>query len=848
MPTSNRRTQPVTTTKTVSYAGYLFKRSNQPYREVTPVAQTTELYHDQQQQDFLMPVVLEPDDVEHLNRSDLTTETALLRALSVQNGDNPDFRAQWKVGMEGVFGIELPLPQNQIGMDHEQQSSLGDDDSIQEHWFPLLRNRSPEPPITREDDASMIDYLDPNDGHLWRAMYCILTGDALYFYRSQASADSSEAAMERQQVSNGDRNVMHHAVQHFEKCISLESVGTVRSAEQEHGANTLELFGEEKLILRAHNRDEMNQWLFQFHLCIASFVMDIVDSARGPMESSFLHYSPARPRVLAATSFSPQFQRMISQTLSHGHGRHTSGRRQRGHNEWLSHSGRQAQPDELLPFPLDGGTHRVVTPLLPRRSDGTDDNTFPPELCAPQSNTPETERPLPYVPPHLRTTNNSNQQYVPRAVRQQQTEDVVDMTSHQALHNDAVDENNVDSFHKWLGGCADPRFVAGSITDEQFIPRKASRLGKVRTEPCGYHDERIDVGAVSECGIRESNEDSFFVTNDLLRSFGDDQKMSTKEAATSLFAIFDGHCGDQAARFAAEQLVHYMHQESRQIESRSLSEGLVEITESAILGMDKAFCNFCVEGGRDWESGSTALIVSLFENTLNVANLGDARCIIGRTMFTPGEVAAHEGEGWVELPQDDYTNARYLWKEITNIHSPNRVDERERLTRAKGWVTTEKEIPVGQLKRMALDDDDVLDILQRCFAERYQPSPKASAPHRMLKIWRVCGELAVSRSLGDRDFKADYNRQTVDELGQHIWDPTHLFLLYPEDHGHFFVGDLVSNQPEFTSISVGNSAEEFVVLACDGLWDVLDPGKLFCRASRHTSACFSRWTTSCTTT
>ena len=723
-----------------------------------------------------------------MNKSDLTADTEILReVLAEEDNDNPEFRAQWKGTMEAVFGIELP-PKMQEANKATNVSSRGED------WF-SLRSSSPEPILTREDE---LDYLDPSDGHLWRAMYSVLSGDALYFYRNKADAESSDAVYERQQTSS-DRSFPETK---YEKCVCLESVATVRSAEQEHGENTLELSGDEKLILRAHNRDEMNQWLFQFHLCIASFVMDIVDSVRGPVDNSFIHYSPIRPRVVTAASFSPQFQRTFTNrvSLSHGHGRHNSGRRIRGQQDILRHA------DEFLPFPLDGS--RIVTPLLPRQSD---DNSFPPEICStPQTDTPETERPRPraYVPPQRR------ERYVPRAARQQQM--------HELEADTGSDDFSVDAFHHWLGGCADPNYVVGSITDDQFIPRKASRLGKVRSEPFGYQDHRVDVGAFSECGIRETNEDSFFVTNHLERCFGEETQ--TEGETTSLFAIFDGHCGDHAARFAAEQLVSYMRQESLLVQPRDLRASLAGITEQAILNMDKAFCNFCVEGGRDWDSGSTALVASLFENELTVANLGDARCIIGRTVHSADDVAEHETDGWVELPQEDYSQGRCLWKEITDIHSPHRDDETERIKDANGWITTEKEIPVGQLKRMALDDDDVVDILQRCFADRYQPSPKASAPHRMLQISRVCGELAVSRSLGDRDFKADYNHTTMNEFGMPMWDPSHLFLCYPDEHDHVFVGDLVSNQPEFTSVSVGNADEEFLVFACDGLWDVLDPG------------------------
>ena len=44
---------------------------------------------------------------------------------------------------------------------------------------------------------------------------------------------------------------------------------------------------------------------------------------------------------------------------------------------------------------------------------------------------------------------------------------------------------------------------------------------------------------------------------------------------------------------------------------------------------------------------------------------------------------------------------------------------------------------------------------------------------------------------------------------------------YPEGHPRRFTGDLLTAEPEIQSTSLGQ-AHAFVVLATDGLWDVLD--------------------------
>jgi len=58
---------------------------------------------------------------------------------------------------------------------------------------------------------------------------------------------------------------------------------------------------------------------------------------------------------------------------------------------------------------------------------------------------------------------------------------------------------------------------------------------------------------------------------------------------------------------------------------------------------------------------------------------------------------------------------------------------------------------------------------------------------------RVCGVLAVSRSLGDKTFKAPFNQQTY---------------------------NYVIAEPNIKTIDI-TSTDEFILIACDGLWDTI---------------------------
>lgn len=78
-------------------------------------------------------------------------------------------------------------------------------------------------------------------------------------------------------------------------------------------------------------------------------------------------------------------------------------------------------------------------------------------------------------------------------------------------------------------------------------------------------------------------------------------------------------------------------------------------------------------------------------------------------------------------------------------------------------------------------------------------------------INRVCGEISVSRSIGDPDYK----RFTPGEV---VNSP----FLWPDKHDQVFQADLLIPEPECRAHSLV-PGDEFLVLASDGLWDVVVP-------------------------
>ena len=130
------------------------------------------------------------------------------------------------------------------------------------------------------------------------------------------------------------------------------------------------------------------------------------------------------------------------------------------------------------------------------------------------------------------------------------------------------------------GAVRDPKTVYGLHADDvmkmelkRFRSERQPHDPSVKIHHCRTEDEtnllddlgmimlntksaalKWEVGASSECGVRNSNEDSFVAINNLdnlmksqgLVSFSEQDLGQTKQQG--MYAIFDGHVGNQAAR------------------------------------------------------------------------------------------------------------------------------------------------------------------------------------------------------------------------------------------------------------------------------------------------------------
>lgn len=105
-----------------------------------------------------------------------------------------------------------------------------------------------------------------------------------------------------------------------------------------------------------------------------------------------------------------------------------------------------------------------------------------------------------------------------------------------------------------------------------------------------------------------------------------------------------------------------------------------------------------------------------------------------------------------------------------------------------------------------------MDRLRRMDVHNPQIYSRASAMG-WVTIHRVIGDIAVSRSIGDPDYKGFVAGEVVTDC-----------LNWPPGHDRTFSGDLLIPDPEFVSCDLTRD-DEFLILGSDGLWDVVTPAE-----------------------
>ncbi|KAJ8602362.1 hypothetical protein CTAYLR_004253 [Chrysophaeum taylorii] len=364
-----------------------------------------------------------------------------------------------------------------------------------------------------------------------------------------------------------------------------------------------------------------------------------------------------------------------------------------------------------------------------------------------------------YVPPHRRRAPEQQQQQQEDAPPKEEEDVVV------PAPRDGFEETGDESTSSSSPPPPPPRLVlAKEEAAEVACWRRKVAPGKNKNGAARGLALEWRSGAVCEQGKRRRNEDRCVDLSALTE---------TPESTFGYFGVYDGHSGDDAVERCANDLHARV--------SVSLREGnsVASALEEAFALVDAEYCADAARGEASLDAGATALSCVLRVDgerappSLVVANCGDCFGVLSRN--------------GVAAP-------------LSTPHAPAPgSSEAKRVLSAGGWITTETDLCVGRLHAMDLDDPEI--------------GERAHERVRLNEIHRVCGEVAVTRAIGDVDFKG--------------WGPAcppkpAPAFAYPENHNRRFTADLLVATPEIVAHDL-DANDEFVLLATDGLWDVVEP-------------------------
>ncbi|KAI9920506.1 hypothetical protein PsorP6_015717 [Peronosclerospora sorghi] len=262
-------------------------------------------------------------------------------------------------------------------------------------------------------------------------------------------------------------------------------------------------------------------------------------------------------------------------------------------------------------------------------------------------------------------------------------------------------------------------------------------------------------GVTSLLGVRSAMEDVCCCIPDLNAHLSGDHMYPQRQ---SFYALFDGHSGVRAATFSNQRLVQYLTSHEAFMDDTRLA------FEECFARIDREFLQKAEE--ESLGDGTTVAVVLIRGNRLITANVGDSRAVV---------------------------SIRGQALDIIEEQTPGRADERRRIEKHGGWVHEERELQLSKLHSMDLSDPEIQQRAERVV--------------KWVTIYRVNGELAVSRAIGDIDYK-----------GKAL--SNYEYWAFPEGHDRVFRGDLVISVPECQEIEI-TPEFEFLILACDGLWDTI---------------------------
>lgn len=280
----------------------------------------------------------------------------------------------------------------------------------------------------------------------------------------------------------------------------------------------------------------------------------------------------------------------------------------------------------------------------------------------------------------------------------------------------------------------------------------------------GFSVNRFDYGISEAIGARPTMEDRSIVIQTLLYDhpqnyYDNEQKETLNELAmTSFAAVFDGHGGDECSNFLVDALPKSIR--NQMFAEREALRNAIESSRGVRGSHSEQSEDATSELMRRILKTAYLRTDKEFISPKSAPQSGSTAAtviLMGRRLFV-----ANVGDSRVVLCRGGGQCV-----ELTSDHKPSRPDEAARVRAAGGFIL-----------------------------------------HK-----RVMGELAITRAFGDKSFKMGI-KAMLDDDGDDATNGT-----MDQEMAKDLTAPLVSSEPEIASMVLSHS-DEFLLLACDGLFDV----------------------------
>ncbi|XP_021251335.1 integrin-linked kinase-associated serine/threonine phosphatase 2C [Numida meleagris] len=176
-------------------------------------------------------------------------------------------------------------------------------------------------------------------------------------------------------------------------------------------------------------------------------------------------------------------------------------------------------------------------------------------------------------------------------------------------------------------------------------------------------------------GEREDMQDAHVILNDITEEC---QPLPSQITRVSYFAVFDGHGGVRASKFAAQNLHLNLIKKFPKGEVVSVEKTVKRCLLDTFKHTDEDFLKQASSQKPAWKDGSTATCVLAVDNILYIANLGDSRAILCRY---------------------NEESQKHAALSLSKEHNPTQYEERMRIQKAGGNVRDGRVLGVLEVSR-----------------------------------------------------------------------------------------------------------------------------------------------------